>query len=379
MSERVKMLCEHLKTSQEGKIAHLARAFGVSRKTVYKWVKRYEAGSWDGLKDRSRAPRSHPNAVSAQTVARVVALRQRYPFWGAPKLRQKLFNAHGAKETPAESTVSLILKRQGLTRVLNRRTHATPTSGPLSHAQKPNEVWTIDFKGHFAMGNLERCYPLTICDAFSRYFLCLRGYAGCPDTEPVRQEMVATFREYGLPAAIRSDNGTPFATSGLAGLSQLSVWWVRLGIRLERIELAHPEQNGRHERVHRTLKEQTIPQAELAGQQKGFDEFRREYNLDRPHEALGQQPPALYYQASPAFIRSGSLSPSATPKNGCAGASTKTASSNGTAKSCGSTPRWLTRKWGWSRSEKAFGKSTLNTWNWARWMSAPIEFARSRA
>ena len=252
------------------------------------------------MKDRSRAPRFHPNALAPEVVARIIELKQRHPFWGAPKLRQKL-KEHSGEDTPAESTVSAVLKRRGLTRPLDRRRKATPSTQPLAHAENPNDVWSVDLKGDFALGDGTRCYPLTVCDALSRYFLGIEGYSRFPRSEQVQQAFTAIFREFGLPRAIRSDNGTPFASSGLGGLTQLSVWWVRLGIRLERIEPAHPEQNGRHERAHRTLKEQTASPsaANLATQQEAFVRFAREFNWERPHEGLGQQTPSAFYQPSP--------------------------------------------------------------------------------
>lgn len=233
-------------------------------------------------------------------MARIIELKQRHPFWGAPKLRQKL-KEHSGEDTPAESTVSAVLKRRGLTRPLDRRRKATPSTQPLAHAENPNDVWSVDLKGDFALGDGTRCYPLTVCDALSRYFLGIEGYSRFPRSEQVQQAFTAIFREFGLPRAIRSDNGTPFASSGLGGLTQLSVWWVRLGIRLERIEPAHPEQNGRHERAHRTLKEQTASPsaANLATQQEAFVRFAREFNWERPHEGLGQQTPSAFYQPSP--------------------------------------------------------------------------------
>jgi putative transposase len=271
----------------------------VSRKTVHKWLQRFQQGSWDGLKDRSRAPHFHPNALRPEVVAWILEVKRQHPFWGAPKLRQKLLDRYG-EETPAESTVSAVLKRHGLSHPLERRRRATPSTQPLGHAEHPNDVWTVDFKGDFALGDGTRCVPLTVCDACSRYFLEIKGYGRAANSEQVQQAFIPIFRQHGLPQAIRNDNGAPFASHGLGGLTRLSVWCVRLGIRLERIEPAHPEQNGRHERAHRTLKEQTAsPSAEnLAAQQEAFARFAREFNWERPHEALGQKTPASIYQAS---------------------------------------------------------------------------------
>jgi transposase InsO family protein len=296
MSERVQLICEHI-NGVGLSITDLARSYEVSRKTVYKWLAKYEAGSWDGLKDSSRAAHHHPNAVSEQIINKVLELRAQHPLWGAPKLRQKLLEIYGGERCPAESTVGQILKRHGLARLLRRPHHATPSREPLRHAQAPNEVWTIDLKGEFSLGDAMRCSPLTVCDAFSRYFLLCQAYARPPAFDSVQSSLIRLFKEFGMPDAMRSDNGTPFASCGLGGLTQLSVWWVRLGIRLERIEPGHPEQNGRHERAHRTLKEATAQPARenLPAQQQAFDEFLREYNQDRPHEALRQKTPASVY------------------------------------------------------------------------------------
>jgi putative transposase len=299
MSERIKMIMEEVE-GVRGSKADLARRYGVSRKTLHKWLQRYKEGSWDGLKNLSRAPHTHPNALLPEVVARILELKRRYPFWGAPKLRKNLLDRYG-EETPAESTISALLKRHGLSRPLEHSRRGTPSTQPLSHAANPNDLWTVDFKGDFALGDGTRCLPLTVCDACSRYFLEIKGYGRLPKGHQVQQAFIPIFREHGLPQAIRSDNGAPFASHGLGGLTQLSVWWVRQGIRLERIEPGHPEQNGRHERAHRTLKEQTTsPSAEnLPSQQEVFVRFAREFNWERPHEGLNQKTPASIYHPSP--------------------------------------------------------------------------------
>jgi transposase InsO family protein len=290
MDERTMMIGDYL--SGNLSIAELARRRGVSRKTVYKWIGRHKADA--GLRNRSRAPHHHPNAVSAEVERMILAWKQKYPLWGAPKIHSKL------QEGPAESTVSNILQRHGLTRPMRRRARATPTTQPLASALGPNELWCVDFKGWFRLGNGRRCDPLTISDAYSRYLLCCQGLGGFTGRQTVQPLFERVFREYGLPAAIRSDNGPPFATVGLGGLSRLSVWWLRLGIRLERIQPGHPEQNGRHERMHRTLKEAVLspPRRNLAAQQRAFDGFQSEYNGERPHEALNQHVPGEVYEPS---------------------------------------------------------------------------------
>jgi len=299
MSERVKMVVEDLEAVRGSK-ADLARRYGVSRKTLHKWLQRFAAGSWEALKDRSRAPHFHPNALRPEVVDWILELKRKHPFWGAPKLRQKLLERYG-EDSPAESTVSAVLKRHGLSHSVGRGRRATPSTQPLGHAHAPNDVWTVDFKGDFALGDGTRCFPLTVCDACSRYFLEIKAYGSTARGEQVQQAFIPLFREFGLPLAIRSDNGTPFASHGLGGLTQLSAWWVRLGIGLERIEPAHPGQNGRHERAHRTLKQETASPsaANLPAQQEAFVRFAREFNWERPHEGLGQKTPATVYQTSP--------------------------------------------------------------------------------
>jgi putative transposase len=298
MSERVQFMGEYL--GGERGISELALEYAISRKTAYKWIERYEEGGWIGLEDQSRAPRHHPNAVGREIEEALLAMKAERPLWGAPKLRSKLMQAVGAEQCPAESTVSEILRRHGLSRVAKRRRRAVPSERPLGHCQQANEVWCADFKGWFRTGDGNKCMPLTISDGHSRYLLRCQGMEGHTGWTTVQPLFIATFREYGMPGAIRTDNGAPFASTGLGGLSCLSVWWVRLGIKLERIEPGQPQQNGRHERMHRTLKEATAnpPRASMRAQQKAFDEFQREYNEERPHEALGQRTPGEFYEPS---------------------------------------------------------------------------------
>jgi putative transposase len=295
MDERTIRIGEYL--SREYSISELARRGGISRKTVYKWIERYEQDSWRGLLDLSRAPHHHPNAISKQMELEILNWKIKRPLWGAPKIHSKLKED---ADCPAESTVSNVLQRWGLTRKVRRRHRASPTPGPLSHSRGPNQLWCADFKGWFRTGNGQRCDPLTISESYSRYLLCCQAIGGSTGFLRVKPLFEATFREYGLPAAIRTDNGAPFASVGLGGLSALSVWWLRLGIGLERIEPAHPEQNGRHERMHRTLKAEAAnpPRWDLNAQQRNFDAFRRQYNQERPHEAWGQKPPASLYEPS---------------------------------------------------------------------------------
>ncbi len=298
MNERMKLMMAF----NEGDlgVSELARDFGVSRKTVYKWLGRYQTEGWAGLAERSRAPHHHPNAVSAEIEREVLALKAQRPLWGAPKLRRKFEQKFGAEDCPAESTISALLRRHGLSRIARRRWRAVPSEQPLGLGQTANDVWCADFKGWFRTQDGQRCTPLTISDGASRYLLACQGLDGSTGAITVKPLFVAAFRQYGLPRALRTDNGAPFATRGVAGLSALAVWWLRLGITLERIEPGCPQQNGRHERMHRTLKAATAspPRANLRRQQQAFDAFRHEYNEERPHEALGQQTPAEFYQPS---------------------------------------------------------------------------------
>jgi putative transposase len=281
-------------------VSVLAAKYEVSRKTAHKWIARHAEGSWEALANRSRAALHHPNAVEGRIERALLELKARWPLWGAPKLRCKLLEAVGAEECPAESTISEILRRHGLSRVRKAKRRAVPSGEPLAHCQGANEVWCADFKGWFKTGDGKRCTPLTITDGHSRYLLMCQGIGGETGLVAVQPLFIGAFREHGLPAAMRTDNGPPFASCGLGGLSALSVWWMLLGIRVERIRPGKPQENGRHERMHRTLKEATAnpPRANLRRQQEAFDAFREEYNRERPHEALGQKPPAEVYRCS---------------------------------------------------------------------------------
>lgn len=298
LMERVRFVREYMEGGRS--MTELCHEYGISRKTGYKLLGRFKEHGAEGLSDRSRAPRNHPNAIPDELVARVVRLRMKHPTWGAKKLLDWLRRNEPGTVWPARSTVELMLKRRGLVRErAPRRRRATPSS-PMSHASAPNEVWCTDFKGWFRVGDGKRCDPLTITDAFSRYALTARSVERLT-FECVKPWFERAFREYGLPRIIRSDNGAPFASSGRAGLSRLSVWWIRLGIHPERIEPGRPDQNGRHERFHRTLKQETAypPRRTLRGQQRAFTSFVREYNTDRPHESLDGAVPDDLYEPSP--------------------------------------------------------------------------------
>lgn len=298
VDQRMRFVVEHER--DELSMAQLCRKYGISRKTGYKWLARAAAEGLDSLQDRSRAPRRHPNETPDKIEEAVVALRARHPSWGPKKLLRRLQETDGRIAWPARSTIAELLARRGLVHRRKVRRHATASQQPLAHCDEPNRVWCIDFKGWFRTGDGRRCEPLTLSDGFSRYLLRCHRIPN-PRTESVQPLLEAAFREYGLPWAIRSDNGPPFAGNGLGGLSRLSVWWIKLGIVPERIEPGKPQQNGRHERMHRTLREETAcpPARTLRDQQRRFDAFRKEFNEIRPHEALGLATPASWYEASP--------------------------------------------------------------------------------
>jgi transposase InsO family protein len=281
-------------------MAELCRFYGVTRATGYKWVDRQAAGGLEGLQDRSRAPRNHPNAVSSAMEDLVIAERSQHPYWGAPKIRARLLRDQAGRAIPAESTIGEILKRHGLTVNRKRRRTTRAASQPLAHAGAPNDVWCVDFKGWFRTADGSRIDPLTLSDAYSRFLLRCQALKAA-DAFHVKPVCAAAFREYGLPVGLRSDNGAPFGSNGESGLTRLTVWWIKLGIVPEHITPGKPQENGRHERMHRTLKQETAsPSAShRRAQQQRFDQFREEYNHQRPHEALGQQTPATHYHSSP--------------------------------------------------------------------------------
>jgi putative transposase len=284
--------------AKEASMLALCAEYNVSPKTGHKWLARFNEGGVPNLVDRSRAPHAQPNALADDVVVRVLELRQQRPSWGPKKLRAWLQEHEPTQRWPAASTIGELLLRRGLVaprRPATRRPCAVP---PAASWTAPNIVWCADFKG-WARIKTEACHPLTITDGYSRYLLRCDALRD-PRTEPVREAFTASFREFGLPFRIRTDNGSPFASKGLGGLSRLSVWWIKLGITPERIVPGRPQQNGRHERMHRTLKAATMHPmaASWAAQQKAFDRFRHEYNHERPHEALGQKTPASLYVPS---------------------------------------------------------------------------------
>jgi transposase InsO family protein len=301
MSERLKFVATYLE--REASFSDLCRDFGISRKTGYKWVGRYEAEGSSALEERSRAPHSHPNAIAPDIVESILAIRRRHPRWGPRKVRVVLQRQRPRIELPAASTIGDILKRHSLVRPRRRVRRSSPYGDRLRQYDAPNAVWCADFKGCFPLGGQrggrERCHPLTISDGFSRYLLRCRALRR-PLHQHTKRVFESAFIEYGLPRAIRTDNGPPFSTLAPGGLSRLSIWWIRLGIRPERIAPGRPDQNGRHERMHRTLKAETAkpPRSSFSAQQRAFDRFQTEYNEERPHEALAQEVPASLYRPS---------------------------------------------------------------------------------
>ena len=296
MDERTQFIVESLR--RELSMSALCRKYEISRKTGYKWVERFHDGGPPSLRDRGRA-RRHQERTAEAIVLLLVDARKRHPTWGPRKLLFDLERRYPRLVLPASSTVGEILKRQGLIRARRPRRQTAPYTAPFLGCDQPNAVWCADFKGDFKLGIGRRCHPLTISDAYSRYLLRCEGL-GRTDESHVRPIFESAFCEFGRPLAIRTDNGPPFATVAAGGLSRLAIWWIKLGIRPERIAPGQPQQNGRHERMHRTLKQETTkpPARTLAEQQLVFDRFRRIYNDDRPHEALAMQPPWTAYERS---------------------------------------------------------------------------------
>jgi len=297
LNERMRFVMEY--DLGEESMAALCRAYGVSRKTGYKWIGRFAESGPLGLDDLPRTPHRHSNEVSEQVVQAILGGRRAHPNWGPKKLRVILLRKDGNIRWPAASTIGEILKRHGLTGRRKRRHRTPPHTQPFGACDGPNAIWCADFKGWFRTSDGRRCDPLTITDGYSRYLLRCQAMSKT-DGLSVRPLFEAAFRQYGLPAAIRTDNGAPFASRGILGLSRLSVWWIKLGIRPERIKPGHPEQNGRHERMHLTLKQETAcpPAKNHRRQQELFDAFRAEFNQERPHEALEMRTPSDVYAPS---------------------------------------------------------------------------------
>jgi putative transposase len=284
---------------REDSIAALCRRFGVSRRIGYKWLARFEAEGAAGLFDRSRVPLHHPQAIADSIAERCLEVRRVHPTWDPLKVRAYLKRRAPATDWPAASTIGELFDREGLTVKRKLRRRSPPSSAPFAHCEAANDVWCIDFKGWFLTGDGKRCEPLTITDAHSRYLLRCQALPRT-DTEHVWPVLDAAFREFGLPRYMRSDNGSPFASSGAGGLSRLSVKLIKAGVTPERIAPGKPQQNGRHERMHLTLLQEVAdpPANSLREQLKRLRNFQRLYNEERPHQALDNATPADHYQAS---------------------------------------------------------------------------------
>jgi putative transposase len=297
MDERVKFIGRVLDGE---KISTLCQEFGISRKTGYKIYERYKSCGVEGLSDRSRRPYKQAGRLPFQIERSILGLKKEYPSWGAPKLREKLIQRYPEVTAPAISTVHAVLDRHGLVERRKRRRYKAEGT-TLNQAHQPNGLWCADYKGEFMLGNKRYCYPLTITDYHSRYLLACEGLE--TTKEPFAFSVFErVFKEYGLPGAIRTDNGLPFSSPvALYGLSKLSVWWLRLGIDIERIKPGHPEQNGRHERMHLTMKKEVCrpPGYNFLQQQEKLDVFQRIYNNERPHQAIDMRCPAQLYVPSP--------------------------------------------------------------------------------
>lgn len=298
MDERMKFVGRLLSGE---KMAPLCREFGISRVTGHKIWNRYQESGAAAVQNRSRAPHSHPNRTPFEVEQVIVRLKKEKPKWGAPKIRELINRRYPDIKPPAISTVHCILDRHGLiNRRKRRRGKFTSIAGYLSTPKQPNDLWCTDFKGQFRMGNRAYCFPLTITDCTSRFIISCEALGGT-EQGPCFAVFEQAFKEYGLPEAMRSDNGVPFASgNALWGLTRLSTWWIRLGIKIERIKPGNPQQNGRHERMHRTLKLEATkpPSSNLLQQQEKFFSFVDEYNQERPHQALEMRCPMEVYRRS---------------------------------------------------------------------------------
>lgn len=297
VNERLKFVAAAL--TGRTSMTELCLKFGISRKTGYQLLDRYERDGPDALHDRSRAPRLHPNQTTPEMEAAILRVRKAHPTWGSKKILVILERDLSLDDLPARSTVDAVLKRAGLVRPRHRRARRHPSGPPVVEAHAPNDVWSIDYKGHFRVGDGTRCDPLTVNDVCSRASLECRAMVA-PKLEDVQHRLETVFWQRGLPGSVLSDNGPPFGSAGLGGLSRLGVWLLRLGVKPLFIEPGHPEQNGRHERFHETLKAETAtpPRASIRAQQSAFTGFQRSYNEDRPHEALDMRVPADVYKPS---------------------------------------------------------------------------------
>lgn len=299
MEQKVLFVADWLKELYT--FCELCEHYGISRKTGYKWIERFRKSGLDGLNDVSRKPQHSPLQTPYPVRQAILSLRQQGRMILGPKKIQALLQRHfPSEQPPSKTTIYNILHNEGLVTPRRRRRRVSPFPQPFSPVGEVNDVWSADYKGQFRLQNKQYCYPLTVMDHHSRYLLGCQAIPGprFKETQSVFKEL---FREYGLPKRIRTDNGVPFASTTIAGLSRLAIWWITLGILPERIEPGKPQQNGRHERMHRTLKQAAVnpPEKDWRTQQQSFDRFIHDYNHERPHEALGQLTPASQYQSSP--------------------------------------------------------------------------------
>jgi transposase InsO family protein len=298
MEQKVLFIADYLR--EVSSITALCATYGISRKTGYKWIQRYAQLGMDGLSEQSRGPATCPTKTPYRIQQAIIELRQQFQTRpGAKKLQVLLAQRYPDEVVPSKSTIYNILNRAGLVTSRRRRRRVSPYPQPFAPVHQVNEVWSVDYKGQFKLGNGQWCYPLTVMDHQSRYLCGCQALKGARLKE-TQVAFIRLFRQYGLPERIRSDNGVPFASTARGGLSRLSLWWIRLGILPERIEPGKPQQNGRHERMHLTLKEAATrpPSANMTAQQQRLDRFRAEYNEQRPHEALDQNTPASCYSPS---------------------------------------------------------------------------------
>ena len=280
--------------------AELYRRYGISPRTGRKWLRRFAEEGWAGLADRSRASHNHPNETPPDIVAALLDFKHRHPKWGAYATVRYLNRHYPDQPWPSISTAGAIFDRHGLVKRRKLRHRVPPHTEPLRHATTPYSVWSADYKGDFEMANGRRCYPLTISDNYSRFLITCKGMYK-PQLDAAKYCYQQAFERYGLPEAIRTDNGYPFASRGIGGLSLLSIWLLKLDVMPERIASGHPEQNPRHERMHKTLKHFAIdpPKGNLSAQQRAFNSFRREYDFDRPHQSLDGDTPSDWFTPSP--------------------------------------------------------------------------------
>lgn len=298
MEQKVLFIADWLRKSYT--FSELCNRYGISRKTGYKWISRFDQSNLDSLNEASRRPSRSPLQTPYPIRQAILELRHRGRMILGPKKIQVLLRQRFPSERPpSKTTIYNILHAEGLIEPRRRRRRVAPFPQPFSKVEDANDVWSADYKGQFRMGNHRWCYPLTIMDHHSRYLLCCQALESTRFVE-AQQAFIRLFQEYGLPKRIRTDNGVPFASTTVAGLSRLAIWWITLGILPERIEPGKPQQNGRHERMHRTLKQAATkpPAKDVTEQQLHFDQFVQQYNDERPHEALKQQTPASHYQPS---------------------------------------------------------------------------------